>query len=54
MILNKTETYYWLIDAPSGSKAAQILLSNNNLVFVDPDGYFKLKPKEAPQKSSEQ
>jgi hypothetical protein len=53
-ILNKTETYYWLIDAPTGSKAFQILLSNNNLVFVDPDGYFKLKPKEMPQESSAQ
>ncbi|HEY3931862.1 MAG TPA: hypothetical protein VGM58_05775 [Verrucomicrobiae bacterium] len=27
MILNKTETYYWLINAPTGSKAVQILLS---------------------------
>jgi hypothetical protein len=25
----------------------------NNLVFADPDGYFKLKPKETPQKLAE-
>jgi hypothetical protein len=48
-VLDKTETYCWLVDAPAGVKAAQILLSNNNLAFVDPDGYFKLKPKEVQQ-----
>ena len=54
MVLDKTETYYWLVDAPTNADTAQIFLSNNNLVFVDPDSYFKLKPKEAPQKLSEQ
>ncbi|HUA67020.1 MAG TPA: hypothetical protein VMA13_00610 [Candidatus Saccharimonadales bacterium] len=53
MILGKTETYYWLVDAPTGATSAQILLSNNNLVYVDPDGYFKLKPKPSPQESIE-
>jgi hypothetical protein len=54
MVLDKTEAYYWLIDAPTNAETAQIFLSNNNLVFVDPDSYFKLKPKEAPQKLPEQ
>ena len=54
MVLDKTEIYYWLVDAPTNAETAQIFLSNNNLVFADPDGYFKLKPKEAPQKSPEQ
>jgi hypothetical protein len=49
MILGKTETYYWLVDAPTGTGTAQILLSNNNLVYADPDGYFKVKPKEEQQ-----
>ena len=49
MVLDKTETYYWLVDAPTNVETAQIFLSNNNLVFVDPDGYFKLKPKEVQQ-----
>ena len=53
-VLDKTETYCWLIDAPIGKTAAQILLSNNNLVFADPDGYFKLKPKEFTEASSAQ
>jgi len=48
-VLDKTETYCWLIDAPTGVNTAQVLLSNNNLAIVDPDGYFKLKPKEAHQ-----
>jgi hypothetical protein len=54
MVLDKTETYYWLVDAPTNAETAQIFLSNNNLVIADPDSYFKLKPKEAPQKSTEQ
>jgi len=49
MVLDKTETYYWLVDAPTNADTAQIFLSNNNLVVVDPDGYFKLKPKEEQQ-----
>jgi len=48
-VLDKTETYCWLVDAPTGEKAAQILLSNNNLAFIDPDAYFKFKPKEVQQ-----
>ena len=43
-ILDKTEIYYWLVDAPSGVKDAKILLSNNNLVYSDPDSYFIIKP----------
>ena len=53
MVLDKTEIYYWLVDAPTNAETAQIFLSNNNLVFADPDGYFKLKPKETPQKLAE-
>ena len=49
MVLDKTETYYWLVDAPTGEKPTQIFLSNNNLASVDPDGYFKLKPKDVQQ-----
>jgi hypothetical protein len=49
MVLDKTETYYWLVDAPTNAETTQIFLSNNNLVFVDPNGYFKLKPKEMQQ-----
>ena len=47
-VLNKTEQYYWLVNAPTNSVPAQVFLSNNNLVFVDQDGYFKLKPKRGP------
>ena len=43
--LNGTEKYYWLIDAPTNAQTVQVFLSNNNLVSVDPDNYFKLKPK---------
>jgi hypothetical protein len=53
-ILSKTETYYWIIDTPTNMKTARILLSNNNLVTVDQDGYFKLKLKEASEASSAQ
>jgi hypothetical protein len=45
-LLNGTEKYYWLVDAPTNAEMVQVFLSNNNLVFVDPDGYFKLKPKQ--------
>lgn len=44
-ILNRTKKYYWLIDAPTNAETAQVFLSNNNLVSVDPDGYFKIKPQ---------
>ena len=47
-VLDKTENYYWLVDAPTNAESVQVFLSNNNLVFTDPDGYFKLKPKQAP------
>jgi hypothetical protein len=46
-ILNGFEHYYWLIDAPTNAETLQVFLSNNNLVEVDPGGYFKLKPKQA-------
>jgi hypothetical protein len=42
------EEYYWLVDAPTNSETTQIFLSNDNLVFVDPDGYFKVAPKQMP------
>jgi hypothetical protein len=48
---DKTEKYYWLVDAPSGVEKAQLYLSNNNLVWIDPDGYFKIKPKSELQES---
>ena len=38
--LSKAEKYIWLINAPSTGKAASILLDNNNLVEIDPDGYL--------------
>jgi peptidoglycan hydrolase CwlO-like protein len=36
----ESERYCWLIDAPNQSIPARVLL-NNNLVKIDPDGYFK-------------
>jgi len=51
-ILNGTEKYCWLVDAPMNSDKAQIFLSNNNLVYVDSDGYFQVKPKVETQDSS--
>ncbi len=54
MVLNKTEKYYWLVNAPTNVESVQLFLSNNNLVEVDPDRYFVLKPKEASQESSAQ
>lgn len=44
-VLNGTEKYYWLVNVPTDSKAAQVLLSNNNLVSVDPDSFFNIKPQ---------
>jgi hypothetical protein len=41
-----TEKYYWLINAPTTEERPEVFLSNNNLIFVDPDGYFKQKPKQ--------
>ena len=48
----KADAYCWLINAPSDVENAQILLSNNNFVFADPDGYFKIKPKSELQQSA--
>ena len=45
LVNGKIEKYFWLVNAPSGIEKAQLFLSNNNLVFTDPDGYFKMKPK---------
>ena len=42
------EKYYWLVDAPTNSEAIQIFLSNDNLVFSDPAGYFTIAPKKMP------
>lgn len=42
---NKTEVYYWLVDAPTNDNQ-KFLLYNSNLATVDPDSYFKIKPKE--------
>jgi hypothetical protein len=47
-VLDGTEKYYWLVDAPTSAEPVQFFLSNQNLIFVDPDGYFKLKPKQNP------
>ena len=43
----ETERYYWLVNAPSVIGQSKILLSNNNLVLSDPDGFFtnKAQPK---------
>ncbi|MGN6555911.1 MAG: hypothetical protein ACTHLW_19560 [Verrucomicrobiota bacterium] len=38
------ETYFWIVDAPLKEESATILLSNQNSVYSDPDGYFKIKP----------
>jgi hypothetical protein len=54
MVLNKTEKYYWLINAPTNGESVQIFLSNNNLVEVDPDGYFPLKPKQVSEEATVQ
>ena len=46
MVGTKTEQYYWLINAPTNVETAQMFLSNHNLITVDPDGYFKIRPKQ--------
>jgi len=43
-VLDNTEKYCWLIDAPSGIETGRVSLNNQNFVEFDPDGYFKLKP----------
>jgi hypothetical protein len=45
-VLEKTETYFWLVDAPADTSSSQIFLSNNNLAEIDPDGYFRIKPHQ--------
>ena len=47
VIGDKTEKYYWMVNAPSEVEKVQLFLSNKNVVTVDPDGYFKTKPKSA-------
>jgi hypothetical protein len=47
----KTEHYCWLINAPADNETAVVLLSNNNLVFDDPDHFLKVKPKRSQQVS---
>jgi hypothetical protein len=44
-VLSSTEKYYWFVDAPAQVDTAEIFLSNKNLVEVDPDNYFAMKPK---------
>jgi hypothetical protein len=52
LVGDQTENYYWLVNAPSGAETVQVFLSNNNLVFSDPDGYFKIKPQPEAQPQS--
>ena len=47
-VLGNTERYCWVVNAPADSEKGQVILSNNNLVSSDPDGYFKLRLKELP------
>jgi hypothetical protein len=44
--LSEHEKYFWLIDAPVKTEAGWVLLNNNNLIEVDPDGYFKTSLKK--------
>lgn len=46
--ISGTEYYYWLVDAPTNSETAQFFLSNDNLVFANPGGYFRVPPKRMP------
>ena len=48
-VLDNTEKYCWLMDAPSGVNMGRASLNNQNLVELDPDGYFKMKPQNAAQ-----
>jgi hypothetical protein len=54
VVSDTKETYFWVVNAPTGVETAQIFLSNNNLVTIDPDGYFKIKPKSELQESTPQ
>jgi hypothetical protein len=33
LVLDRTETYCWLINAPTNAETAQVFLNNNNLIF---------------------
>lgn len=44
MVGKDTEKYYWVVDAPKAVGSSQILLNNNNLAEVDPDGYLAANP----------
>jgi len=39
--ISNSGKYYWLVDAPDKNKNERIFLNNNNLIGIDPDGYFK-------------
>jgi hypothetical protein len=52
LVGDRTEKYYWLVNAPAGVEKSQLFLSNNNLVTIDPDGYFKTKPKSEIEEST--
>lgn len=43
-VMDNTEKYCWLINAPSGIETGRVSLNNQNLAEFDPDGYFNLKP----------
>lgn len=51
MVGSKAEKYFWVVNAPTNSETAQVLLGNQNLVCVDPDGYFKIKPVATAEES---
>jgi hypothetical protein len=51
-VMQSTERYCWLVNAPTNSETGQLFLSNGSLSDVDPDGYFKIKPRE-PQEALE-
>jgi hypothetical protein len=42
--LQGTESYYWLIDAPTYPTNKELIFSIHNLTEADPDDYFKVKP----------
>jgi hypothetical protein len=52
MVGDETENYYWLVNIPSDAGDSRILLSNNNLVFSDPEGFFKKSPQQEKQMQS--
>lgn len=50
----KTEQYFWLVNAPASPEESPLILSNNNDVNNDPDGYFKIKIKSVALSASEE